>query len=216
MPDMGFVMHMVRQILMSLLPKLMANPSLMSAIVASGKGPGQPPFPSMGVPSPPPSRAPMPMGANLAAGPPMGGNPGPMMGGGGGGGGPFAGLNSMSIFGPPAQQPGRVAPAMGAPGYMPMSSSDAMKDMRLFELLRDPTVGLYRDQYLQQYIPRGPMPWGWSLPDYLKDHILYAIQRRVTTRGTYTPKEHEIVRLIGDPVEKMPHIFGPGSRFRPM
>ncbi|XP_076438540.1 uncharacterized protein LOC143277543 [Babylonia areolata] len=196
MPDMGMVMSMVRQTIKMILPKLMANPGLMAAILSEGNGPGKP-----AVMGPPNSMT----GPGTQPGP-MGGNPVPM------GGNPF-GINPSSIFNPlPTSQ---AASAMGGPGYMPTSSSDAFKDMRLMQLLRDPAVGLMRDPNISYYIPRGRV-YGWSLPDIAKDQIMFAIQRRGSMRrGLFTPKEKEILSLIGDPAEMMPGIFGSGSKPRP-
>ncbi|KAL8600329.1 hypothetical protein ACOMHN_060947 [Nucella lapillus] len=164
---------------------------------------------------------PMAMGGNPG---PMGGNPGPMGGNPGpmGGGNPF-GLNPMNIFHPRPSPPvapssGPVIAGMGGPALM-SSGSDKMKDMRLMMLLQDPSVGLNRDPYIRQFIPRGGrLPYyGWSLPDMAKDQIIYSIQRRAAQKGNMSPKEREIVSLIGDPVEIMPMMMGaPATNTRPL
>ncbi|KAK7096481.1 uncharacterized protein [Littorina saxatilis] len=173
MPDMNLVMQMVRQILMLLLPKLMANPSLMASFTG-----GKPMVPPMHAGSP--TMGGMGPAAVMAA---MGGRP--------------------NVFAPAAPAaPAYGAHAHGAGMYMP--TGDAFKDMRIAELLRDPTLGFVTDPRVSAYIPpAGAGHYGLSLGDRIKDYIQYSLIRRRAPGRPLSAKENDLLHLIGDPPKEM-------------
>jgi len=166
---MNLVMQMVRQILMLLLPKLMANPSLMASFTG-----GKPMVPPM--PAPPAMGGMGGMGA-AAAMAAMGARP--------------------NAFAPAAPAPAYGANAHGAGMYMP--TGDAFKDMRIGELLRDPTLGFVTDPRVSAFIPPPGAMYGLSLGDRVKDYIQYTLMRRRAPGRPLNLKENDLLHLIGDP-----------------
>ncbi|XP_070177653.1 uncharacterized protein [Littorina saxatilis] len=200
MPDMNLVMQMVRQILMLLLPKLMANPSLMASFTgaAAGSPAGVMDFVTGKLATAGPAVGPKskPMVPPMHAGSPtMGGM------------GPAAVMAAMggrpNVFAPAAPAaPAYGAHAHGAGMYMP--TGDAFKDMRIAELLRDPTLGFVTDPRVSAYIPpAGAGHYGLSLGDRIKDYIQYSLIRRRAPGRPLSAKENDLLHLIGDPPKEM-------------
>lgn len=93
-------------------------------------------------------------------------------------------------------------PAMGMAPGRPMgpgiaAMGDKFKEMRIMELIQNPALELMRDPMLAHYIPRGRIPYGWSLPDRGKDVLLYSLHRKQMA-GTLSPEGHELLHLVGD------------------
>lgn len=107
---------------------------------------------------------------------------------------------------PPPMPPQRVCPQVAHRGYAPPmynhiycppgpTSSDSCKDKKLFEALYCPD-GSPRYDWVP---PRNP--WDSSIPDNVKDRAQNILVFRVNNRPsrTPTPKEWELMSLLGDP-----------------
>ncbi|XP_055873738.1 basic proline-rich protein-like isoform X3 [Biomphalaria glabrata] len=128
---------------------------------------------------------------------------------------------------PPAPMPGPAGGVLmdlpntgggyagGYPGYAPPvmmrycppgpTSNDACKDQKLQEALYHPD-GRPRYNWVP---PRNP--WDTSLPDTVKDTALNVLMMKVNSRPgrVPTPKEAELMSLLGDPKDQ--HLMGFGG-----
>ncbi|CAL1528137.1 unnamed protein product [Lymnaea stagnalis] len=95
---------------------------------------------------------------------------------------------------------GYAAPMMRSYHYCPPgpTTSDHCKDQKLMEALYHPD-GTPRYNWVP---PRNP--WDNSLPDTVKDTAMHILMMKVNSRPnrTPTPKEWELIGLLGDPKEQ--------------